>query len=63
MSSDHREDDSRYRNTVVEGERMIRALEAAGSAWLMFNGALFASMSSADALQLSGRTIDCSSAP
>jgi hypothetical protein len=38
--ADHRETHGRSRNTDVEGKRMIRALEAAGLAWLMFNGAL-----------------------
>jgi hypothetical protein len=37
---------------------MIRALEAAGLAWLMFNGARFVSMNLEDALQLSRKTID-----
>jgi hypothetical protein len=41
-----------------KGERMIRALEAAGLAWLMFNGALFVSMNLQDALQLSRKTIE-----
>ena len=37
---------------------MIRALEAAVLAWLMFNGALFVSMNREDVLHLSRRTID-----
>jgi hypothetical protein len=37
---------------------MIRALEAAVLAWLMFNGALFVSLSFEDALQLSRSTMD-----
>jgi hypothetical protein len=45
-------------NTDIERKRMIRAMEAAGLAWLMFNGALFVSMNRDDALQLSRRTID-----
>jgi hypothetical protein len=31
-------------DTDVEGKRTIRALEAAGLAWLMFNGVLFVPM-------------------
>jgi hypothetical protein len=54
----HRKDDGRFRNTDVEGKRMIRALEAAVLAWLMFNGALFVSMNREDVLHLSRRTID-----
>jgi hypothetical protein len=42
----------------VEGKRMIRVLEAAGLAWLMFNGALFVSRKRVDVLQLSRDTID-----
>ena len=37
---------------------MIRALEAAGLAWLLFNGALIVSMNRDDAMALSRRTID-----
>jgi hypothetical protein len=37
---------------------MIRVLEAAGLAWLMFNGALFVSRKRVDVLQLSRDTID-----
>jgi hypothetical protein len=37
---------------------MIRALEAAGLAWLMFNGALLVSMNREDVWQLSRDTID-----
>jgi hypothetical protein len=37
---------------------MIWVLEAAGLAWLMFNGALFVSMNRVDVLQLSRDTID-----
>jgi lysylphosphatidylglycerol synthetase-like protein (DUF2156 family) len=45
-------------NTDVEGKCMIRALEAAGLAWLMFNGALLVSMNREDVWQLSRDTID-----
>jgi hypothetical protein len=44
--------------TDVEGKRMIHALEAAGLAWIMVNGALFVVMDREDAAALSRRTID-----
>jgi hypothetical protein len=55
---DHREDDGRSRNTDVEGKRMIQALEAAGLAWLMFNGALLVLLRRDQAMQISRETID-----
>jgi hypothetical protein len=48
----------RSRNTDVEGKRMIRALEAAGLAWLMFNGALIVLLRRDQAMQISRETID-----
>jgi hypothetical protein len=49
--SAYREAHGRSRNTDVEGKCMIRALEAAGLAWLMFNGALLVSMNREDVWQ------------
>ena len=37
---------------------MIRALEAAGLAWLMFNGALLVLLGRDQAMQISRETID-----
>jgi len=58
MGPDHREDDGRSWNTDVEGKRMIRALEAAGLAWLMFNLALFLLLNRQQRTNLNRETFD-----
>jgi hypothetical protein len=58
MGPDHREDGGRSRNTDVEGKRMIRALEAAGLAWLMSNLALFLLLNRQQRVDLNRETLD-----
>jgi hypothetical protein len=56
MGPDHQKDGGRSRNTD-EGKRMIRALEAAGLAWLMFNLALFLSLNRQQRANLNRETL------